>query len=219
MHTLFVICNQLVSVFITRRRHSQSGSDLGVVEGEEWQLLLAPHLGARLWQLHAVGEGGQKGGGPARGRAGSDARSNDGRGAAGPPAAWRLHLSVGGVQLQLNQQHPVVREGQGGFRRLRHLQTLEWLHAAPADRKWRHQPLERVLPPDDVPGGPVGAVVRQSEPALALWRLPAMSQESQTQLVSASDTGHRPRLQTGQIIEIWTRAIFYFQNIFRQSVV
>lgn len=114
MHSLCVICNQLVSVFIIRRRHSPSGSYLGMVEGEERQLLFAPHLGARLWQLVAVGEGGQEGRGFVRGCAGSDACSSVGRQAPGPPAAWRLHLSVGGIQLQLKQQHPVVWEGQGG---------------------------------------------------------------------------------------------------------
>lgn len=204
---------KLASLFIVRRRHSSSGPDLGVVEGQERQLLFAPHLGARLWQLVAVGEWGKEGGWSVCGCTGSVASSSDRRGAAGPPAARRLHLSVGGVQLQLKQQHPVVWEGQGGFCLLWHLQSLERLHAALAHRKWSHQPLESVLPPDYVPGGPVGAVVRQSEPAVALQRLPAMFQETQTQLVSTSSFRYWPRLQTCQIIKIRTRAILFSEYI------
>lgn len=211
MHNLCVTYIQLVSVFIIRWRHSSSGSDLGVVEGQEQQLLFAPHLGTRLWQLVAVGERGKEGGGFVCGHTGSDASSSDGRRAAGPSTARRLHLSVGGVQLQLKQQHPMVWEGQSRFCHLRHLQALERLHAAPAVRKWSHQPLENVLPPGYVPRGPVGTVVRQSEPAVALQCLHTMSQKSQTQLVSTSNTGHWPRLQTGQIIKVWTRAIFIFR--------
>lgn len=194
----------LLCVFIFRRRHAPPGPHPGVVEGEERQLLFAPHPGARLRQLAAVGEGGQEGGGRLRGGAGSDARQSDGRGAAGPPAARRLHLPVGGVQLQLEQQHPVVGAGKGGLGRLRHLQTLGRLHAAPAYRKRPDQPLEHVLSPGDLPRGAVSAVVWQPQPAVDLRRLPAMPQESQTQLVSSGDTGHWPRFQTGQILETQT---------------
>jgi len=198
-----VILTGLVSVLV-RWRQSPPGPDPGVVAGEERQLLLAPHLRARLRPLVAVGERGEAGGGPVRRRAGRDAHAGDGRGAAGAPAARGLHRSVGGVQLQLKQQHPVVGEGRGRVGRLRHLQILERLHAAPADRKRRHRLLGRVLPSDDLPGGAAGGRrvdVRQPERAGALRPSPAISEEAQTKLVSPGDAGHRPRLQTGALIQ------------------
>lgn len=167
------------------------------MEGKERQLLLSPHLGARLRKLVAVGDRRKEGRRRVRGRAGSDISQREGRGEAGPPAARGLHRPVGGLQLQLEQRRPVEREGKGGVCGLRRLQALERLHAAPADRKRPDQPLEDVLPPHDVPRGAAGAVVRQLEPALALRRLPAMSPKSQTQLVSTGSTGHGPGLQTG----------------------
>lgn len=109
---------------------------------------------------------------------------------------------MGGVQLQLEQQHPVVRAWQSHLRHLWRLQALERLHAAPAVRERSHQSLGGVLPPDHVPGGAAGAVVRQPEPTVALQRLPTVSPKGQTQLFPTRSTGHWPGLQTGQIIVI-----------------
>lgn len=99
---------QLLSAFTLRWRCSTSGSDRGLVEGKEWQLLFTPHLGARLRQFIAMGECREECGGFVCGCAGSNASSCNGCRAAGPSAAWRFHCSVGGVQLQLKQQHPMV---------------------------------------------------------------------------------------------------------------